>query len=166
MSTLPSIQAEPLELSSLEDEVQQWVDEKSEEGDDIFKMLDFDCMLVGIELVGIRLGIPLQVSPNKKTRCRCHQIHKVLILLPHLHHKSQWQIQVWLLLCLRVQKRNRFRRKHHKGRNQNKWRLMKCRRRDKQWNILNHLPKILRFKLQGLLRLRLQKGSPHNRRQL
>ena len=36
-----STQVEPLELSSLEDEVQQWVDEKSKEGDDVFSTIFF-----------------------------------------------------------------------------------------------------------------------------
>ena len=29
-----------------------WVDEKSEEGDDVFSMLDFDFIPIGIELIG------------------------------------------------------------------------------------------------------------------
>ena len=55
MGTSPSTQAENLEVSSSEDEVQQWVDEQSEEGDDIFKMLDFDFMPMGIDLVGDKI---------------------------------------------------------------------------------------------------------------
>ena len=55
MGTPPSTQAEPLELSSLKDEVKQWVDEQSEEGDDIFKMSNFDFMPMGIELYGDKI---------------------------------------------------------------------------------------------------------------
>ena len=51
MGTLPSTQMKPLEVSCLEDEAPQWLDEQSEEGDDIFKMSDFYFMLMGIELV-------------------------------------------------------------------------------------------------------------------
>lgn len=31
--------------------MQQWVDEQSEEGDDVFKMFDFDFMPVGMTLI-------------------------------------------------------------------------------------------------------------------
>ena len=51
MRTSPSTQEEPLQLSSSEDELQQWVDEQSEEGNDILKMSNFVFMLMGIELV-------------------------------------------------------------------------------------------------------------------
>ena len=55
MGTSPSTQEEPLELSSSKDEVQQWVDKKSEEGDDIFSMSDFDFMPIGTELIGDKI---------------------------------------------------------------------------------------------------------------
>ena len=62
MGTSPSTQVEPLEVSSLEDEVKQWmdeqseeVDEKNEEGNEIFKMLDFYFMPMGIEIVGDKI---------------------------------------------------------------------------------------------------------------
>ena len=55
MVTLPSTQVEPLELSSLEDEVQQCVNEKKGGSDDVFSMMDFDFMPVGIELVGDKI---------------------------------------------------------------------------------------------------------------
>ena len=55
MGTSPSTKEKPLELSSSKDEVQQWVDEQSEEGDDIFSMLDFDFMPMGIELIGDKI---------------------------------------------------------------------------------------------------------------
>ena len=53
--TSPSTQGEPLEVSSSKDEVQQWVDGQSEEGNAIFKMSDFDFMPVGTELVGDKI---------------------------------------------------------------------------------------------------------------
>ena len=46
------MQEEPLETTTSEDEVQQWVDEKDVEGANIFKMLDFDFMPIGKKLVG------------------------------------------------------------------------------------------------------------------
>ena len=52
IGTSPSIPAGPLEVSSLEDKVQKWVNDQSEEGDDIFKMLDFNFMHVGTKLIG------------------------------------------------------------------------------------------------------------------
>lgn len=55
MGTLPSTQEEPSEVSSLEDKVQQWVDEQSEESEDIFKMLDFDFMPMGTKLAGDKI---------------------------------------------------------------------------------------------------------------
>ena len=55
MGTSPSTQAKPLELSSSEDEVQQWVDEQSEEGDDVFSMSNFDFMPIGTELIGDKI---------------------------------------------------------------------------------------------------------------
>ena len=33
----------------------KWVDEKSEEGDDIFSMLDFDFMPIGTKLIGDKI---------------------------------------------------------------------------------------------------------------
>lgn len=51
MGISPFDPAGPLEVSSSEDEVQQWVDEQSEEGDDIFKMSDFDFMPMGTKLI-------------------------------------------------------------------------------------------------------------------
>ena len=51
MGTLPSTQEEPLELSSSKEEVQQWVNEQSEEGNIVFSMTYFDFMLMGTELV-------------------------------------------------------------------------------------------------------------------
>jgi hypothetical protein len=35
--------------------VQQWVDEQGEEGDDMFKMSNFDFMLIGTKLIGGRI---------------------------------------------------------------------------------------------------------------
>ena len=49
----PSTQSKPVELSSLEDEVQRWVDEQSEQGEDVFSIADF--MPVGTELVGDKI---------------------------------------------------------------------------------------------------------------
>ena len=45
--TLPSAQQEPLERTTLEDEVQQWVDEQDVGGDELFKMSNFDFMPIG-----------------------------------------------------------------------------------------------------------------------
>ena len=44
-----------MEVFSSEDEVKQWVDEKSEEGDATFTMLDFDFMPIVIELIGDKI---------------------------------------------------------------------------------------------------------------
>ena len=52
MSTPPPTQEELVELSSLEDEVQRWVNEQRGQGEDVLSILDFDFMPVGIELVG------------------------------------------------------------------------------------------------------------------
>ena len=49
--TLPSTPEEPLEITTLEDKVQQWVDEQDVGGDDVFKMSNFELMPIGIELV-------------------------------------------------------------------------------------------------------------------
>ena len=43
----PSTLEEPLEVSSLEEKVQQWVGEQDVEGDDLFKMSNFDFMPMG-----------------------------------------------------------------------------------------------------------------------
>ena len=55
MTTPPSTPDEPLEVSSSEDEVQQWVDEHDGEGNDVFKMSDFDFMLVRSKLLGDKI---------------------------------------------------------------------------------------------------------------
>ena len=55
MTTPPSTPDEPLEVSSSEDEVQQWVDEHDGEGDDVFKVLDFDFMPIRTKLVGDKI---------------------------------------------------------------------------------------------------------------
>ena len=55
MKKLPSTPEEPFVVSCSKDEVQQWVDEHDGEGDDMFKMLDFDFMYVGIKLVGDKI---------------------------------------------------------------------------------------------------------------
>lgn len=52
LGTSPSTPTRPLEVSSSEEKVQQWGDEKSQEGDEIFRMSDFDFMPVGTILVG------------------------------------------------------------------------------------------------------------------
>ena len=52
-SITPSTQSRPVELSSLEDEVQRWVNEQSEKGEDVFSIVDF--ILVGTELVGDKI---------------------------------------------------------------------------------------------------------------
>ena len=52
-SITPSTQSRPVELSSSEDEVQRWVDEQSEQGEDVFSIADF--MPVGTELVGDKI---------------------------------------------------------------------------------------------------------------
>ena len=49
----PSTQSRPGEISSSEDKVQRWVDEKSEQGKDVFLIADF--MPVGTELVGDKI---------------------------------------------------------------------------------------------------------------
>ena len=51
MTTLPYPPEEPFEVSSLEDGVQQWVDEHDSEGDDVFKMSDFDFMPIRTKFV-------------------------------------------------------------------------------------------------------------------
>ena len=51
-STTPSTQSRLIELSSSKDEVQRWVNEQREKGQDIVSILDFDFMHIGIELVG------------------------------------------------------------------------------------------------------------------
>ena len=55
MSTLPPTQVEPIELSSLKDEVQQWVNEKREQGEHVLSILNFDFMPMGIELDGDKI---------------------------------------------------------------------------------------------------------------
>ena len=52
-STPPPTRVELVELSSLEDEVQRWVNEKREQGEGVFSIADF--MLVGTELVGDKI---------------------------------------------------------------------------------------------------------------
>lgn len=48
----PSILYEPLQTTTLEDEMQQWIDEQYVEGTNVFKMSYFDFMPMGTELVG------------------------------------------------------------------------------------------------------------------
>ena len=61
-SITPSTQSRPVELSSSEDEVQQWVDEQGEQGGDVFSIADF--MPVGTELVGDRIRDTPVVEPQ------------------------------------------------------------------------------------------------------
>ena len=51
-STLQPTQEKLVELSSLEDEVQHWVNEQSEQGEDVLSIPNFDFMPMGMELVG------------------------------------------------------------------------------------------------------------------
>ena len=53
--TPPSTIEEPLEITTSEDEVQQWVDEHDVGGDDVFKMSAFDFMPIGIDLIGDKI---------------------------------------------------------------------------------------------------------------
>ena len=53
MTTPPPTLVEPIELSSSEDEVQWWVSEQREQGEDVFSIVDF--MPVGTELVGDKI---------------------------------------------------------------------------------------------------------------
>lgn len=55
IGTSPSTLVGPLEVSSSKDEVHKWVDEQSQEGDDISRMSDFDFMLIGTMLIGDKI---------------------------------------------------------------------------------------------------------------
>ena len=63
-SITPSTQSRPVELSSSEDEVQRWVNEKSEQGEDVFSIADF--MPVGTELVGDKIRDTPIVEPQQE----------------------------------------------------------------------------------------------------
>ena len=54
-NTPPPTQAKMVELSSLEDKVQQWVNEQRELGDDVLSIPDFDFMPMGTELDGDKI---------------------------------------------------------------------------------------------------------------
>ena len=62
MSNPPPTQEKLVELSSLEDEVQRWVNEQSEQGEDVFSIADF--MPVGTELVGDKIQDTPVVEPQ------------------------------------------------------------------------------------------------------
>ena len=51
----PSTPEEPLEITTLKDEVQQWVDEQDVGGDDVFKMSNFDFIPIGMKLIGDKI---------------------------------------------------------------------------------------------------------------
>jgi hypothetical protein len=53
--TLPLIPDQPIQATTSEDEMQQWIDEKDVEGTDVFQMSDFDFMPIGTKLVGDKI---------------------------------------------------------------------------------------------------------------
>ena len=60
----PLVPKEPLEITTLEDKVQQWVDEQDVGGDDVFEMLDFDFMPIGTKLIRDKIRDTLTNKPQ------------------------------------------------------------------------------------------------------
>ncbi len=50
-----SIPTQPIQVTTLEDEQQQWVDEHEDQGNDVFKMTYFNCMPIGTKLIGYKI---------------------------------------------------------------------------------------------------------------
>ena len=50
-----SIPTQPIQVTTLEDELQKWIDKQDDQGVDVFKMLDFDFMSIDIEFIGDKI---------------------------------------------------------------------------------------------------------------
>ena len=57
---------EPLQTTTFEEKMQQWIDKKDIERTGIFKMSDFNFMPVGIELVGDKIRDTLTNQPQQE----------------------------------------------------------------------------------------------------
>jgi len=64
--TLPPIPKQPIQTTTSEDEMQQWIDEQDVEGNDVFKMSDFYFMPFGTKLVGDKIRDTLNNQPQQE----------------------------------------------------------------------------------------------------